>query len=329
MKESTMTQAHLPIIDISPLFKNDPTAQQATVAAIDTACRHMGFFYITGHGINNASIEGIRTLADQFFKQDIALKKTIDVTQSTHHRGYGDLSAEQLNAQAPDYKETFDMGWHLPEDHPEVLAAAPLRGGNRHPDIAGWVSTFEAHYHTMHALSLVLLRAMAQGLGLTADFFSSKLHEPMSIFRVIRYPERPFKEDDRLIAGEHTDYGCLTLLQQDMQGGLQVQTKDGEWIDAPPVPGSFVVNIGDMMMRWTNNTYQSTPHRVVNRSGKERYSMPFFVEPNPNTMIECLPNYTNHQAANFAPIRAVDYLLGRFASTYTYRDELQNTNPAM
>ena len=164
---------------------------------------------------------------------------------------------------------------------------------------------------------------MAMALDIEHDFFEARFHEPISVLRMIHYPPRHTATSaEQQGAGAHTDYGCITLLYQDDAGGLQVRARDGEWIDAPPITGSFVVNIGDMMARWSNNRYTSTPHRVISPLGVDRYSMPFFTEPHPDTLIDCLPNCSSaDDPAKYTPVTSAEYLLSRFADTYAYRRE--------
>lgn len=314
----------LPIIDIAALYGDDHQAWQQVAARIDAACRDWGFFYITGHGIPPERIDALLAAAKAFFALPEAEKLKIDITRTAHHRGYGAIATEQLDPTQPsDLKETFDMGFHMAADHPEVLAGKPLRGPNRHPDLPGWAALMEQHYADMQALAQTLLRAIALALGIERDFFDARFAEPISVFRMIHYPPRhTARSADQPGAGAHTDYGCVTLLYQDDAGGLQVRNVHGEWIDAPPIPGSFVVNIGDMMARWSNDRYTSTPHRVISPLGVHRYSMPFFAEPHPDTEISCLPNCSSaDNPPKYPAVTSAEYLLSRFADTYAYRRE--------
>lgn len=314
----------LPLIDIAPLYGTDNAAWRDVATQIDAACRDWGFFYITGHGIPPERIDALLAAAKAFFALPEAEKLKIDITRTAHHRGYGAIATEQLDPTQPsDLKETFDMGFHMAADHPEVLADKPLRGPNRHPDLPGWAALMEQHYADMQALAQTLLRAIALALGIERDFFDARFAEPISVFRMIHYPPRhTARSADQPGAGAHTDYGCVTLLYQDDAGGLQVRNVNGEWIDAPPIPGSFVVNIGDMMARWSNDRYTSTPHRVISPLGVHRYSMPFFAEPHPDTEISCLPNCSSaDNPPKYPPVTSAEYLLSRFADTYAYRRE--------
>ena len=314
----------LPLIDIAPLYGTDNAAWRDVATQIDAACRDWGFFYITGHGIPPERIDALLAAAKAFFALPEAEKLKIDITRTAHHRGYGAIATEQLDPTQPsDLKETFDMGFHMAADHPEVLAGKPLRGPNRHPELPGWAALMEQHYADMQALAQTLLRAIALALGIERDFFDARFAEPISVFRMIHYPPRhTARSADQPGAGAHTDYGCVTLLYQDDAGGLQVRNVNGEWIDAPPIAGSFVVNIGDMMARWSNDRYTSTPHRVISPLGVHRYSMPFFAEPHPDTEISCLPNCSSaDNPPKYPPVTSAEYLLSRFDDTYAYRRE--------
>ncbi|MEH6442434.1 MAG: 2-oxoglutarate and iron-dependent oxygenase domain-containing protein [Oceanospirillaceae bacterium] len=316
-----MQQSYIPIIDISPLYSTDAENWQTVAKAVDAACRESGFFYVTGHSISQERIAELNSLYQSFFALPLDEKLKIDITQTTHHRGYGSIGTEQLDPTKPaDFKETFDMGRNLAADHPDVLAKKPLHGTNQYPDMAGFQALVETHYWDMIELGKTILRALAIALKLDPHYFDSSFTEPLSVLRFIHYPAVEKKVDDKQVgAGAHTDYGCITILYQDNIGGLQVQDKAGNWLDATPVDNSFVINIGDMMARWSNDRYTSTPHRVVNPSGAERYSMPFFVEPNFETRIKTLSGcYSEENPAKYEEVSAGNYLLSRFAATYEY-----------
>ena len=166
------------------------------------------------------------------------------------------------------------------------------------------------------------MQAIALGLALPEDRFEAMLARPMSSFRLIHYPPQAVRPPapDETGCGAHSDYGCLTILAQDAIGGLEIQTRDGRWIDAPPIPGSFVLNVGDMLARWTNHRFVSTPHRVVNRSGGDRYSLPYFFDPAMDAMIECLPGCAGPgNPPRYETMRYGDYLMERLDKNYNYR----------
>lgn len=312
----------IPVIDIAPLYSSDPTDWVDVAHQIDRACQRSGFFYVKGHRVSGTTMNDVLNMAKQLFAQPMAEKLTIDITQSDHHRGYGAIATEQLDPTLPgDCKETFDMGRHLLADDPDVLAGKPLHGPNRYPAISGFQSTMETHYWRMLEVGKTILKGIAVALGIAPDYFDSRFTQPISVLRFIHYPPATAITDDQQIgAGAHTDYGCITILYQDEVGGLQVKNREGNWIDATPIPDTFVINIGDMMARWSNDRYTSTPHRVVNQASRDRYASPFFVEPNFDTEIYCLSGCSQpDQPTKYPAISAGEYLLSRFRDTYAYR----------
>lgn len=311
--------ANLPIIDISALANPDTSQWNEVIEAIDKACRDTGFFYVTGHGIPAQQFKDVETMADQLFSQPEQEKQKINIQHSANHRGWGQVSAEQLDPNGPkDFKETFDMALDLSPFHPQVDRCPDLYGPNQYPNLEGFVPLVQQHYELTMQVGLRILKAMAIALKQPEDFFTQSFNYPVSVLRFIHYP--PQKEMSNG-AGAHTDYGCITLLYQDQTGGLQVQGVDGEWVDASPVENSFVVNIGDLMQRWTNDRYKSTAHRVMSPTQDvTRFSMPFFVEPNFDTVVETLDSCLDHgEQSLYPPITAGDWILSRFSATYEYR----------
>ena len=187
-------------------------------------------------------------------------------------------------------KEAFNVGLEIAPDDPDLLSAQPFRSLNAWPSLPGFRETLLAYYDACAGLGARLHRAFACDLGLEPDYFDDKFDRPMATLRLLHYPALPRGSEPRTGAGAHTDYGNLTLLATDDVGGLEVHARDGQWIEAPVVPGAFIVNIGDCLMRWTNDIYVSTPHRVVNRSARERYSIAFFFDPNPDAIVETIPS---------------------------------------
>jgi isopenicillin N synthase-like dioxygenase len=229
------------------------------------------------------------------------------------------MGSERLDPQRPgDAKESFNMGREIAADDPEFLAGKPFVGRNQWPDIAGFRATLLAYYEALGHLGRMLHRAIAIDLGIDPEFFSAMFERPLSALRLLHYPPHPGAFDGRQYgAGPHTDYGNITLLAQDHNGGLEVRTRAGRWIAIEPTLGTFVCNIGDALMRWSNDVYVSNPHRVINRSGNERYSVAFFCEPSADTAIACLPQCSS--AANppkYAPVAFAEYLRSRIEPTY-------------
>ena len=272
----------LPIIDVSALVQATP-GRVDVARRIGEACRADGFFYVVGHGVDGALVQALEAAGRRFFALDEATKMQWRMALGGRAwRGYFPLGGE-LTSGRPDWKEGLYFGTELANEHPLVRAETPVHGRNLFPDLPAFGKTVLAYMAAVTALSHRLMEGIALSLGLPADYFA-RLYtaDPLILFRMFNYPSRPVPagQDAQWGVGEHTDYGLLTVLLQDDVGGLQVKTRGG-WVDAPPVPGSFVCNIGDMLDRMTVGLYRSTPHRVaINRSGCDRLSCPLFFDPN-------------------------------------------------
>lgn len=315
-----MTQ--IPVIDVGPLVARDAAASKAVAQEIDTACTDVGFFYVVNHGVEWRHVEDIFGAAREFFSLPLAEKAKISITDSPYHRGFGQIGAEALEEGRPgDLKEGFDMGRDLPLTHPDVVNEVMFLGPNQYPDNMAWRERMDAHYWRMLAAGLNVMRGLAIALDLPQGFFDQRFTDTVSVLRLLHYPPQDDATEDKQIGGgAHTDYGCITLLAQDPLGGLQVQPRGGDWIDATPIPESFVVNLGDLMARWTNDRWISTPHRVINVSGTDRYSIPFFCEPSPYTHVECLESCQSaDNPAKYPETTSGEWLKSRFDATYAYR----------
>ncbi len=263
--------------------------------------------------------------AERFFAQPPEAKSAIHIRHSKIHRGYFPLFEENTDPDlTADLKEGLDLGRDLGPDDAEVRQGLPLHGPNQWPaDLPGFQQTTEEYFAAMRSLAEALMRGFALALGLAPDFFMDKIDRPCASLRLLHYPPQEGHIEARTMGcGAHTDYGCLTILAQDDNGGLQVRNSAGEWISAPPIPDTFVINLGDQMARWTNGRFQATSHRVINTSGRERYSMPFFFDPNWEALIEALPGTVPEgEAPRYAPVLAGPYLQSRFDDTFAYRKD--------
>ena len=275
----------LPVVDLR-------SARNDVAEAIRNACREHGFFYVTGHGIEPDLILRLDALARQFFAQPEEVKAHYAMTQGGRAwRGWFPLGGE-LTSGRPDWKEGLYVGTSLPNDHPRVVAGVPMHGANLLPteDVApGFARAIDDYMIRVVALGQRVLTHIAESLGLASTYFLSRYtQDPLVLFRIFLYPTRPVPGGVDAVdgVGEHTDYGLLTLLRQDDVGGLQVRKGD-TWLEAPPIADSFICNIGDMLDRVTGGYYRSTPHRVrLNRSGRDRISMPLFLDPDFDAVIE-------------------------------------------
>ncbi len=314
----------VPVIDLGPFL--DGGDKPGVARAIGRACREVGFFYVRNHGVPRARVETAFAEARRFFAQPLEAKTAIHVSKSyPRQRGYVPLFEENTDPEVTaDLKECFDLGRELPPDDPAVRAGTPFHGPNVWPEgLPGFRETIAAYYDAVLDLSLTLAGAVALSLDLPEDHFADKLDRAVTTLRLIQYPPQQGRiEPATLGCGAHTDYGFLTVLAQDQAGGLQLKNCAGDWIAAPPIPGTFVVNIAEMVERWTNGLYPATLHRVINTSGRARYSLPFFLDTNYDARVECLPNCRSAEhPAKYPPVIGGEYLFQRFDQTFPYRRE--------
>jgi isopenicillin N synthase-like dioxygenase len=280
----------VPVIDVGPLVRDGPGGDVRAVAtAIDSACRELGFFVISGHGIDPRLRRDLDDAAREFFDLPDETKASIAMARAgLAWRGWFPVGGE-LTSGHPDRKEGIYFGQEHGPDHPGVRDGRPLHGANLWPAHPSGLRSLVLDYvDAMTALGQLVLEGVAHGLGLPREWFRAHLTaDPEVLFRNFHYPPSEPTSDDWGV-GEHTDYGLLTLLGQDGNAGLQVRT-DGGWVDVPPDADTFVCNIGDMLERLTGGRYRSTPHRVRNDSGAERLSYPFFLDPSWDAVVDRLP----------------------------------------
>lgn len=311
----------LPVVDVSGLSSSNVEDRRSVGRSLREACLDKGFFYCAGHGIPAGLIDAVFEETKRFFDLPIEAKERVDKANSFCNRGYEPLGGQTLQAGAkPDRKEGFYIGLELPEDDPRVAARKFNHGPNQWPqDLPGFRPTMRAYHSAMLDLADRLMRGLALSLDLDEDHFAGFGRDPLAILRLLHYPpQAPKAATDELGAGAHTDFGGLTLLLQDEVGGLQVfDNKGQDWIAATPIPGTFVINLGDMIARWTNDRYRSTLHRVVNASGRERYTVPFFFTGNPDYEVSCIPTcLAAGERPKYAPIKVEDHLQAMYRKTY-------------
>ena len=311
----------LPVIAVGGLSSSDVAHRRSVGAELRAACLDKGFFYVSGHGIPAGLIDAVFSETKCFFDQSMDAKVAVDKARSFCNRGYEPLRAQTLEAGAPpDLKESFYVGPEFALDDPRVVARRFNRGPNLWPaDMPGFRPTMQAYFAAMLDLGERLMRGIALSLDLAEEHFAAFSRDPLATLRLLHYPPQPADAaPGEKGAGAHTDFGGLTLLLQDSVGGLQVQDAGSQrWIHADPIPGTFIVNLGDMIARWTNDLYRSTMHRVVNASGRERYSVPFFFVGNPDHEVSCLPNCLPQGGApKYAPTTVEGHLQEMYRRTY-------------
>jgi isopenicillin N synthase-like dioxygenase len=310
-----LDEASLPVIELGSV------PLEETAAAVRRACEQVGFFYVAGHDVRESLVRRVFDQSARFHA--LALEEKQRLAVNRFHRGYIPLASYRLNETlAPNLSESLVMMHELATDDPDRIAEKPLQGPNQWPDLSGFRETMLEYVSAMESLGRKLLSAFALGLDLPGGYFAPMFDKPTTFLRLLHYPPQPVDSpDNQFGSAPHTDYGAITILAQDSSGGLHVRHRSGEWIQATPIAGTFVVNAGDVMARWTNDRFVSTPHRVLNLSGGERYSVPFFFDPNMEAVVECLS--TCQGAGNppkYPPIPYGEYLLSRLNTHYAYRN---------
>ena len=318
---------HLPVIDFSLFAGGTATQKQQIADAIGAACREDGFFLLANHGLDRQLVDDGFAAAKQFFDAPLSVKQAMAIEHSPCHRGWYGEGGEILDGSSQpqgDYKQGLKIGRDLPAEHPRVVAGMALHGANQWPE--GWPhddifkARMQACYAACEALSHQLMQAFALSLNLPQTHFTPWLSLPMATLSPLRYP--PMRADAELSAAAHTDFGCLTLLLQHDQAGLEIERPNGSWLAVPCAPELVVVNIGDMMARWTNDLYRSTRHRVRHQGQGPRHSMAFFFDPDPEADLSPLPGcLVEGAAAAYPPSTALAHLLEKIEESFAYRQE--------
>ena len=309
----------LPVLDFARFRAGDGAARSAFAEDLGRACRETGFLLLTGHAVAPEARAAVFAAARGFFARPEAEKAALSIARSAHNRGWVAERVEALDpAAGPDVKEAFNIGLDLAPDHPEVLAGKPFRGMNLWPQDEAFRAACLAWFDACLGLGAALHRAFALDLGLGEAWFEDRFRAPLATLRLLRYPPG----GDGLGAGAHTDYGSVTLLATDGEPGLEVRARESDaWIEVPQVEDAFVVNIGDCLERWTNGVYVSTPHRV-RAPARERISVAFFLDPDPDAVVAALPGTTGpDRPARWAPTTGADHLRERLDATYAHRRE--------
>jgi isopenicillin N synthase-like dioxygenase len=304
----------IPVIDLAAHQTLDARERRAVPARVGDAASSGGIFYVENHGVPAAVVDAQFRLAHEFFAIDVTEKAAIDVARSNCFRGYEAFASQTIDAASPgDLKEGFIMGPELDAAHPHVLAGYPNTGANLWPlrpphfkaQMLAWVDQ-------MNALGRRLAALLARSLDLPEEYFAAALLEPMTYSQLFHYLSQPrMPLASQLGAGAHVDWGFLTILAQDDVGGLEVRDALGGWSAAPPVPGTLVVILGEMILRLTNGRYRSATHRVaINTSGRSRYSLPTFIDPNYDYQITCVPTCRPAaEAPRFADASFAEHML--------------------
>lgn len=317
---TTPPGAALPVIDLSLLAGNGQDRERLALA-LNEACLHTGFFYVSNHGIADELIAAVFRESRALFDLPTGQKEAIHKARSRANRGYEPLKGQTLEpGSPPDLKEGFYIGEELDESDPRVQAGRFNQGPNQWPgQLPAFRDTMTGYFDAMNTLSARIMEALALAIGLPRNYFDAFCRNPMSTLRLLHYPPQPPNPaPGEKGCGAHTDFGGVTILLLDDKPGLQVwDAANDRWINAAPIPGTFVVNLGDMIARWTNDRYRSTLHRVVNTSGAERYSVPFFYSGNPDHEVTCLPAcLAEGDQPHYPPTTVEAHLMEMYRRTY-------------
>jgi isopenicillin N synthase-like dioxygenase len=331
----TLVAGYVPVIDLTSARSGDPDARLRVARALGCACEQSGFLGIVGHGVPERTISAMYDAIQRLFRlpqaEKLALLSDPDDPLMRGFGREGSLAASNDHASVvderalPDLSETYTYN-RLGEPGATGLPNGTdprLRMPNKWPELAGFAEAIRGYYAAAEDLAVELMRLFALALDLPESWFDGKVDQHMTNLTANYYPGQPnAPQDGQLRKGQHSDWGSLTILYQDgAPGGLQVLDKAGRWLDVPAIGGSFVVNIGDLMALWTNGRWVSTVHRVVNppreQAHRERFSMPFFHQPNFDALIECIPTCTSlTNPPRYEPVRSGEYIMEKFRRAY-------------
>jgi isopenicillin N synthase-like dioxygenase len=292
----------VPVIDLEPVWSGDAAARRVVAAQIGEVCGRVGFMYIKNHRISPHDIDAIFKTAADFHNLPLDAKMEVSITKNNHAQGYlhGMTKGNAANL-SENLQEAFQIRRPLADDDPGLLAGKPLHGKipwpSAMPDLE---PRMMAYYEKVDALGYEMLALFELALELPAGTLKQYFKKDMNSLRLLHYPpQKPEEEGVHLGARAHTDTNGFTILVQDSNGGLEIKNREGEWVAVPPIDGTFVVNVGEVLKVWTDGIFSSTLHRVINRSGRERYSIPFFMYPSYDALIQ--PLMKNPDPSNVAP----------------------------
>ncbi|KAI1844511.1 hypothetical protein JX265_009994 [Neoarthrinium moseri] len=321
-----MSASKIPIIDFSGFYSEDSAKKSEVVTQVRESCLYNGFFQIINHSVPLGHQQAALKSAKKFFNLPQNDKDKVSKNNNTWNRGYEMLRSQILEeGTQPELKEGFYIGADLPVDHPYFVEKKLNSGPNQWPqglgdDLDYFRNSTMDYYNKSLELASDLLRVLALSLDLEENFFARFMDGAVATMRLLHYPSQPKDADEKLTRGigAHTDFGAITMLLQDEVDGLQVwDQRNQSWIDVEPTTGALVVNLGNLMARWTNEKYKSNVHRVINKSGKERYSIPVFLSGNPDYVVECIPTCQSAgDPSKYEPITVQAAVSAAYAESY-------------
>jgi isopenicillin N synthase-like dioxygenase len=283
-------ESRIPVLDIGPYLAGEPGAAAPLARAIARTCEDTGFLVVEGHGISPELPAGVFAVAAEFFARPEAEKLRYKIGEL--NIGYLPFGGQTVRHSPvnrntrPNFSESFYISRDRGPDHPDIVAKKRLIGLNRWPaEMPQFRTATMAYYAAMEAMTTRLVPLFATALGLPDAYFAEAFAEPNCTIRLIHYPPQPDPGDNEFGFAPHTDNNFITFLAQSALPGLEVRTEEGEWIRPPAIPGTFVVNTGAMLARYSNDRFKATPHRVINRNDRSRYAIPFFLGPNHDSLV--------------------------------------------
>jgi isopenicillin N synthase-like dioxygenase len=316
----------IPVIDFAPALRGDPGGLERVAAEVRRASEQVGFFYMAGHDVPQSVIDDAFAASRELHAMPMEEKLRLRINEN--NIGYLPVNASIQGASTvhratrPNFNESFFISHDRGPDHPDVVAGRPLRGRKQWPDghdamRAAMVRYFKSMERQGERVLPVLARALDMDAGFFAPFFANEAHINL---RFLHYPPQEVDDDEQFGQGPHTDNSFITMLAREDVPGLAVRLPSGEWLAPPVIPGTFLVNLGNIMKRWSNDRFLSTPHGVLNDSGTDRYSIAFFYSPNVDARIECLPSCVAPDTpARYEPAVYRDLVLAFYNANYFHR----------
>jgi isopenicillin N synthase-like dioxygenase len=328
VKDPEQVARDIPVIDVEPAFRAAAGGMETAAARMREAGERVGFFYVTGHGVPEPVIEDAFAASREFHAMPMEDKLALKLNQN--NIGYLPVNESIQRASTvhkatrPNFNESFFISHDRDSDHPDVVAGTPLRGANQWP--AGrerMRAAMVRYFKTMEALGERLLPVLARSLDLAPGFFAPHFADEAHInLRFLHYPPQETDDPEQFGQGPHTDNSFITFLAREDTPGLAVRLPSGDWVSPPLIPGTFLVNLGNVMRRWSNDRFLSTPHGVVNDSGRDRYSIAFFYSPNITARIECLPTCTGPDAPpRYEPALYGDLVKAFYSANYFHQND--------
>jgi isopenicillin N synthase-like dioxygenase len=328
VSDPTPREETIPILDLGPYLAGEPGAGQQLAEQLRWASENVGFYFIRNHGVSQAMIDATFHAAARFHALPMEAKLKLLINK--HQIGYLPMGGAKMRSSEVNKNTRHDLNEALfirrerTPDHPDVIAGKPWRGLNQWPDgLPGFRTTVLAYWNRMERLGQTMLPLYDLALNMPEGYFRERFEDAHINLRLSHYPPSLAAEENQFGIAPHTDSGFMTFLPQSEVPGLEILTATRKWIAVPPMPGTYLVNTGDILHQWTNKRFRSTPHRATNRSSTDRYAIPFFYDPNTDVMIECLPGCSSpDNPPQYPPRRFADYYAWFVKMNYRHQEDL-------